>query len=180
MERRFAFGVVGVAAMLVCSLGAAQPAAAEAPKQTLEHCAVEVAEIGQSEVGAEPTCFSSIEEVGTYLADMDVSERRSNGSSLMTSTVLGTVYKDSYRGGASLTFWGSGSCAGATYGFASLAAGWSSSISSAEGKNGCWLTLYTGTSYGGSSLNCTPYCGTIGGWNDNVGSVVFRPTGTYG
>jgi hypothetical protein len=93
---------------------------------------------------------------------------------------LGTAYKDANGGGSSFTFWGSSGCNGVVFGFASLPSGWDNSISSAGGSNGCWVTLYSATNYGGSRLNCTPWCGSVYGLNDNVRSIVFRPTGTFG
>jgi hypothetical protein len=50
----------------------------------------------------------------------------------------------------------------------------------ARGTNGCWVTLYTSTSYGGSKITCGPSCSSIGSLNDRIRSLVFRPTGTFG
>lgn len=142
-----------------------------------EHCAVRVDAVAEAQAMPEPTCFESTDELDDYLTEIGVGVA---GRGTTASIIIGTVYKNSGGTGDSLTFWGSSGCAGTTFGFASLAAGWDNSISSARGQNGCWVTLYTATSYGGQNLNCTPYCASIGGWNDNVKSLVFRPTGTFG
>lgn len=143
-----------------------------------EHCAAEIHQMNdRAEIDA-PVCFSTETQVEEYLSSVGVTEMVTRG--VAASTVVGTVYKDSNGTGASLTFFGSSGCAGATYGFPSLASGWDNSISSVRASNGCWVTVYTATNYGGARLNCTPYCATIGTWNDNVKSLVFRPSGTFG
>lgn len=160
----------------------AQPAAALAAVSDIvpvpEHCAVEAYAVGDRRTPDEPVCFGSESEVSQYLDGLTGAATEARAAA--ATTVIGTVYKDINSGGASLTFWGTSGCAGVTFGFPSLASGWNNSISSARGSNGCWLTLYTATNYGGSRLNCTPYCASIGAWNDNVQSIVFRPTGTFG
>ncbi|WP_052241398.1 peptidase inhibitor family I36 protein [Microbacterium hominis] len=140
-----------------------------------EHCAVQIHPIDEQLADTNLVCFGSEAEVAQY-----VQGRGGVARGAAASLIVGTVYKDHNGGGASLTFWGSTGCAGETFGFPTLASGWDNSISSARGSNGCWLTLYTTTGYGGSRLNCTPYCASIGSWNDNVKSLVFRPTGTFG
>ena len=134
--------------------------------------------IESAEVAADPVCFDTEDEVAEFIAGVGEGEETARG--IAASTVVGTVYKDHNGSGASLTFWGSSGCSGVTFGFPSLASGWDNSISSVRASNGCWVTLYTATSYGGSRLNCTPYCASIGSWNDNVKSLVFRPQGTFG
>lgn len=143
-----------------------------------EHCAVEINQMNDPAEPETPVCFTTEAQVEEYLLDIGVTETAGRGAT--ASTLVGTVYKDTNGTGASLTFFGSSGCAGATFGFPSLASGWDNSISSVRASNGCWVTLYTATSYGGARLNCTPYCGTIGTWNDNVKSLVFRPSGTFG
>lgn len=147
------------------------------------HCAVEVqpTEGQPSAEGAttQPVCFDTRAEVDDYLHDA-LSADNGRMTAAAASTILGRVYTDANGGGSSLAFWGSSGCYGVTFGFASLPSGWNNTISSAGGSNGCWVTLYTETSYGGSRLNCTPWCGSIGTLNDRVKSLVFRPTGTLG
>ncbi len=145
------------------------------------HCTAEVtATLDQNATPAPPICFATQDEVSVFLESIGVSQNSAANRGLMANTVVGTVYQDANRGGGSLTFWGSSGCAGVTFGFPALASGWDNNISSAEGSNGCWLTLYTAISYGGSRLNCTPYCASVGTWNDNVKALVFRPVGTFG
>jgi len=154
--------------------GASVASASEAPR----YCAQQLFEIESDHPEASPVCFASEAEMARYLDHLPNSHELARAAN---NVVLGVVYKDQNRTGESLTLWGSNGCVGATYGFSSLASGWGNSISSASGSNGCWLTLYTKTSYAGSSLNCTPYCSTVGStWNDKVQSLVFRPSGTYG
>lgn len=156
------------------------------PASEIVHCAIEVqpiaekstAEVAPAET-AEPVCFDTRAEVDGYL-DGALSADDSRMGTASASTILGRVYTDANGGGSSLAFWGSSGCYGVTFGFASLPSGWDNTVSSAGGSNGCWVTLYTETSYGGSRLNCTPWCGSIGTLNDRVKSLVFRPTGTLG
>jgi hypothetical protein len=144
----------------------------------MAHCAVEIHPIDAAESTADPVCFDTEDEVIAYVHILG--ERDSGSRAVSASTIVGTVYSDANSGGQSLTFWGTSGCSGVTFGFPSLPSGWDNSISSARASNGCWVTLYTSTGYGGSRLNCTPYCASIGSWNDNVKSLVFRPTGTFG
>lgn len=138
------------------------------------------------------SCFASAEEATAFIeagAPGDREKLLADFSSLLPQarfaplgTVhLGTTWTGINRTGSSLMYWGTGSgCYGATYGFPSLPSGWGAAMRSAEGENNCFVTLYTSGSYGGSALNCTPYCGGIGSWAGSVGSMVFRPWGTYG
>ncbi len=144
-----------------------------------DYCAMHVPAASEnSYLPDAPVCFATQAEVRAYLTGVTTDVDRSLAAA--ASVVLGTVYKDANYGGGSLTLWGEGGCVGATFGFPSLASGWNNSISSAKGAGSCWLTLYTATSYGGTRLNCTPNCATIGSLNDQVRSIVFRPTGTFG
>ncbi|MBT2517429.1 peptidase inhibitor family I36 protein [Streptomyces sp. ISL-90] len=143
------------------------------------HCAVEVQPTADGAT-AEPVCFDTRAEVDGYLQGALAADDNSRMTAAASSTILGRVYTDVNGGGSSLTFWGSSGCYGVTFGFASLPSGWNNTISSAGGSNGCWVTLYTETSYGGSRLNCTPWCGSMGSWNDRTKSIIFRPTGTFG
>ena len=169
--------IILMIAITVFGLAGATPAHAATAES---HCVVEVAPVSDRQAPEAPVCFETPDEVDAYLESIGVSDSSQAARGVAASTVVGTVYKDASRGGASLTFWGSSGCSGVTFGFPSLASGWDNSISSAEGKNGCWVTLYTATNYGGARLNCTPYCASVGSWNDNVKSLVFRPTGTFG
>lgn len=157
---------------------AASPARAATP---VEHCVMQVSE-SSSALAPQPLCFGTTAEVEAYVrAGNAQSEMLPRTSARQAgNTVIGTVYKDINGQGSSLTFWGANGCVGRTFGFSSLSAEWSKSISSVRGANGCWVTAYTTTGYGGSKLNCTPYCSSLGAWNDNVKSLVFRPKNTFG
>ncbi|MCD2441604.1 hypothetical protein LQ757_04870 [Agromyces sp. SYSU K20354] len=148
-----------------------------------EHCALDLdAAAAAAESGApapEPVCFSSIQNVERYLDDLSTADAGSRFAAA-ASIAVGRIYKDINKGGSSLTFWGSNGCAGATFGFPSLSSSWSTSVSSLTGLNGCWATAYLQTSYTGSRVNCTPYCSSLGSYNDLVKSLVFRPSGTLG
>ena len=144
-----------------------------------EHCAVEVRAVGERAAPSTPVCFTEPEGVERYLDAIGTADA-SGRAVAAASTALGTVYSNSNGGGSSLTFWGSSGCYGVLFGFSSMPSGWTSNVSSAGGSNGCWVTVYGATGYGGSRLNCTPWCGGIGGLNDQVKSIVFRPTGTFG
>lgn len=152
------------------------------PGRVTVHCAVEIRPIAEEAAAGSPICFTTERDVERYLGALSASRSAPGSPSAATaaSVAVGTIYSDSNGGGSSLTFWGSSGCAGVSYGFASLPSNWSSIISSGGGRNGCWATMYAATNYGGSRLNCTPWCGTLGAWNDAVGSIVFRPTGTWG
>lgn len=160
-------------------------ASIERPAPTVaaeEHCALDIGPASSSDAlraAPEPICFSSIEEVDRYLERRSIAAAESR-SLAAASVAVGRIYQDINKGGSSLTFWGSSGCDGATFGFPSLSSSWSSSVSSVTGLNGCWATTYTATSYGGSRLNCTPYCSSLWNYNDKVKSLVFRPSGTLG
>ncbi|WP_169053782.1 peptidase inhibitor family I36 protein [Agromyces sp. H66] len=142
------------------------------------HCVAEVLPVGSagSADAPDPVCFDTEEEAAAYLETLASARSLSTASSI----VLGTVYADVNYGGSSYTMWGSSGCAGVTFGFASLSGGWDTRISSARAANGCWVTLYKATNYGGEKLTCTPNCPSVGTLNDQVRSLVFRPEGTFG
>lgn len=173
---RAAIGALSVLAAV--SFGSMPAANALSAEGTRAHCAVEIYPTGTINDSPEQVCFATEDEVAAYLTSIGVGDSTARGAAV--EAIVGTVYKDNNATGASLTFWGSSGCTGVTFGFPSLASGWDNSISSARASNGCWVTLYTTTSYGGSRLNCTPYCASVGTWNDNVKSLVFRPEGTFG
>ncbi|MFF2271540.1 hypothetical protein ACFVTX_04665 [Agromyces sp. NPDC058136] len=174
----FAIGVLAPAAPASAEpLPAATAAAAGIAE---EHCAIDIT-AGETRraKAAEPVCFASIEEVDRYLEARSAATAESR-SLAAASVAVGRIYENTDKGGSSLTFWGSSGCAGETFGFPSLSSGWSTSVSSVTGLNGCWATSYTATSYGGSRLNCTPYCSNMWNYNDKIKSLVFRPSGTLG
>jgi len=156
------------------ALSATTTAAAPAPAPAGEYCAVEVTPLGSPPTATRPTCFPTQAEVDAYLAEV-TAPSAARSAATTASTVLGTVYKDANYAGGSLSFYGSGTCAGVTYGFASLDAAWQNTISSAKAYAGCYVSLYTGASYGGTQLLCTPNCPGLGSLNDRVLSLVFRP-----
>ncbi|GAA1787321.1 hypothetical protein [Agromyces lapidis] len=154
-----------------------------APAAAEEHCALDIGVAASAEElgleAPEPICFSSIEEVERYLERRSVAAADSRLAAT-ASIAVGRIYKDADKGGSSLTFWGSSGCAGASFGFPSLSSSWSTSVSSLTGLSGCWATAYAATSYSGARVNCMPYCSSLGGLNDRVRSLVFRPTGSVG
>jgi len=171
--------VNGGAALLVVVGLVGEPAAAtgaEPSRSGAAHCVVELRPLGSTFVPS-PVCFETQGDATGFARDAVGS---SSARGALASTILGTAYKDANGGGSSFTFWGSSGCAGVVFGFSSLPSGWDNSISSAGGSNGCWATLYSTTGYGGSRLNCTAWCGSVYSLNDNVRSIVFRPTGTFG
>lgn len=148
-----------------------------APETAAEvHCVGEALPVGSADPAPEPVCFDTPEEAADFLEG--VTQVHARG--LAANVVLGTVYETANFGGSTYTFWGSSACNSATYGFASLTGGWDSRISSARSANGCWVTLYQATSYGGAKMTCMPNCSSVGGLNDQVRSIVFRPEGTIG
>ncbi|MET4582962.1 hypothetical protein ABIE21_002472 [Conyzicola nivalis] len=174
--RKYKLGYSGVVLALV--LGAAtapvQGAVANPVEVELPFCAVEIFPIGeQSDADGEAVCFGTPEEVTAFL-----SGNAARGAA--ASVAVGTVYKDAGGTGGSLTFFGSSGCSGVTFGFSTVPSGWENSISSLRATNSCWGTVYTATNYGGTRLNCTPFCSALGAVNDAVKSIVFRPTGTLG
>ena len=172
--------VLAVVATVTAPLGVPVPASAETSARGEVHCVVEVQAIDSVERQAAPQCFTTKAEAAGYLdASMTKADAFST-SAASSSVALGTVYADINYGGSSLTMWGSSGCSNATYGFGSLSGGWDSRISSAKAFNGCWVTLYKATWYGGDRLNCTPNCSSVGSLNDQVRSIVFRPWGTFG
>lgn len=177
MTNRIAHSLGMILGVLALTLGPVTAASAVTGIPTEEHCAVEAAPLNSTRQLAEPVCFGTIADLNVYVESVgDGDAARGTEANVL----IGTVYSDANETGASLAFYGSSGCSGVTFGFSSLASGWDNSISSGRGSNGCWLSMYTTTNYEGSTLNCTPYCSSIGGWNDNVKSLVFRPTGTFG
>lgn len=154
--------------------------AAATPSTSNEYCAVQVQPIDSGAPPAAPSCFTSQEGVDAFLGALVSKGSTSRAAAAATTTLLGTVYKDANYGGGSYTFYGTGSCAGATYGFPSLDASWQNTISSAKAFASCWVTLYDSASYAGQRYNCTPNCASVGVLNDRTKSIVFRPSGTLG
>jgi len=177
--RKFKLGNVAAMGLMVVGIAVipVESASATAIEAELPHCAVEIFPVGQ-EASSEAECFATEAEVEAFLAGPPASE--SGGRAAAASVAVGTVYKDAGGTGGSLTFWGSSGCSAATFGFPTVPSGWDNAISSVRATNDCWATVYADASYGGSRLNCTPYCASIGARNDSVKSLVFRPTGTLG
>jgi hypothetical protein len=178
LSKQATIAVLVAAGML--SFGPVSSALAQPTAPAVEvHCAAEVTPLDEPTGQSDPLCFETEAEAKEYVESIQQPQNAA-ARGANASTILGTVYQDTNRNGSSLTLWGANGCAGSVFGFSSLESGWTNTISSASGQNGCWLTLYTAASYGGSRLNCTPYCGSLGSWNDDVKSLVFRPTGTFG
>lgn len=134
------------------------------------HCGAMAASLGSGEQTGVPVCFASPEALDAYMRG------HSTRSAVVAAAVaLGTVYEHSGYGGSSFTLYGAGSCAGTSYGFASLSGGWDSRVSSARGWNGCSLALYTAVNYGGTRWECGAGCSSLPGHvNDKVRSVIAR------
>lgn len=162
------------AAAFAVALSITTTAAAAGSSHAGDYCAVEIEALGSSQEPAVPVCFDTQGEVDAYLQTL-TAPTRARSAAARASTVLGTVYKDAGYGGGSLSFYGTGSCSGATFGFASLDAAWQNAISSAKAFAGCFVSVYSGASYGGAQLLCTPNCASLGSLNDRVLSLVFRP-----
>jgi len=173
--RKFTLGYSGIVMALVvgAAIAPAQVAAASQVESELPYCAVEIFPIGeQGEAAKETVCFGTPGEVTLYIAG--------GVARAAASVAVGTVYKDAGGAGGSLTFFGSSGCTGVTFGFPTVPSGWENGISSVRATYSCWGTVYAATNYGGTRLNCTPYCSVLGALNDSVKSIVFRPTGTLG
>ncbi|MEV8214634.1 hypothetical protein [Leifsonia sp. NPDC077715] len=127
---------------------------------------------------ASSVCFDTQADVDDYLGA--ILAPNTSARTAASSVLIGTVFRDDNYGGGSYTFYGSGSCAGVTYGFPSLSSDWQNSISSAKAYSSCWVTLYDSASYAGQRYNCTPNCASLPSFNDRTKSLVFRPTGTIG
>lgn len=159
--------------VFAAALSVTTTAAAAVPSSSGEYCAVRVEPLLVDATPAPPVCFDTQSDVDAYLAG--VTAAPSFARAAAASTVLGTVYKDANYGGGSLSLYGTGSCSGATFGFADLDGAWQNAISSAKAFAGCYVSLYTARSYGGTQLLCTPNCASLGTLNDRVLSLVFRP-----
>lgn len=139
------------------------------------HCGKLVAPIGTSQESSDPVCFDTPAALDAYMNHSSSRSSITSDGSVALSISLGTLYEHSGYGGSSFTLYGTGSCAGASYGFASLGGGWDSRVSSARGLNGCSLTLYTAANYGGTVWNCGSGCSSLPGLvNDQVRSVIAR------
>ena len=161
-------------ALSVATTSATTTSAAAVPSPRGEYCAVEIQPLASDADPAAPVCFATQAEVDAFLLAV-TAPRPLARTAASASVVLGTVYKDAGYAGGSLSFYGSGSCSGATFGFASLDAAWRNTISSARAFAGCDVSLYAGASYTGAQLLCSPNCATLGSLNDRVLSLVFRP-----
>lgn len=133
------------------------------------------------------SCFSSLIAAEEFIkagapGDLEQLAPQARGEvAPMSTVIIGRQYTAVSRGGSVLVQWGTGSgCYGTTYGFPSMPTGWNDVIRSTEGFNNCWVSDYTSTSYGGSVLNCTPYCSSMGSFATLTSSVVYRPSGTFG
>ncbi|MBB2977153.1 hypothetical protein FHX49_002750 [Microbacterium endophyticum] len=177
------------------------PTAASASEAPADLSATRACTVGglpitsQDDAKSVPTvisCFDTIAEAKEFIADgapgdlekllAAGGETPSRAALAAASTVhVGTLWASTGASGSSLLHWGTGSgCYGVTYGFPSLPSGWNDTARSARGYANCWVTTYANTSYGGSRLNCTPYCSSLGSLNGAVSSVVYRPSGTFG
>jgi hypothetical protein len=166
---------LSAAAILVASpLGTAEFSASHDG----DYCATRIQPIGSAAAPSSPACFDSQKEVDSYIEALLAPNTGARSSA--ASVLIGTVYKDDNYSGGSYTFYGSGSCAGSTYGFPSLSSDWQGTISSAKAYSSCWVTLYDSTSYAGQRYNCTPSCSSLPSFNDRTKSLVFRPAGTVG
>lgn len=134
------------------------------------------------------SCFDSVEEAEQFIEDGapgDLEQLQPAGQSARAAAaaavMVGKIWTGTSRSGSVLIHWGSGTgCTGVTFGFPSLASTWNNNVRSAEGFNNCWSSQYDGTSYTGTVLTCTPYCGTLGTLAAKTSSVVYRPVGTWG
>ncbi|WP_433675188.1 hypothetical protein [Microbacterium gorillae] len=145
------------------------PTALTEPPAT-EHCAVEIIATADESVSAEDVvCFDTEAERDDY-----VSAQTASPLSRAGSVKLGTAYKGTNLTGSSLAFWGTGTCASATYGFATLASDWVTGMRSITGS-GCSVWVYSAANYGGSSITCLPTCNSLGSVTGTAKSLVFRP-----
>lgn len=133
------------------------------------------------------SCFDSVAEAEQFIADGapgDIEQLTPSGvhsRSAASAIMVGKIWTGTSRTGTVLIHWGSGSgCVGVTFGFPSLGAGWDNNVRSAEGFNTCWSSQYDGTSYTGTKVTCTPYCGSLGVLAGKTSSIVYRPVGSFG
>lgn len=132
------------------------------------------------------SCFETLAEAEEFVeagapGDLEQLIPRARGGATLSTVIVGKQYTGTSRSGAVLVQWGTGSgCYGVTYGYPSMPFGWNDEVRSSEGFSNCWVSNYTATSYGGSVLNCTPYCSSMGSFAAVTSSVVYRPSGTFG
>lgn len=186
-------GVAVLAALLNPQVMPADVAAQTAPDQVCTIGGIAVPEGAEvpDDIPLVMSCFDSFDEAQSFieagapgdleqLIGVDGAAGRSAAAAAATVTI-GRVWTGGSRSGSELIHWGTGSgCYGVTFGFPSLPAGWNDNIRSAEGYSNCWATHYENASYGGSRLNCIPYCSNLGFLDGQSSSIVYRPVGTYG
>jgi len=167
--------VGGAALPTAASAAQASPEPSPALSQDASYCTAVPGDTGLPT--DETVCFGGEAEVDTYLTDNGIrTEAPGVGSrAAAASVVLGRAYKDANLRGSSFTYYGANACSGSTFGFSPLASGWTNSISSAQGLNGCSVSLYANTGYSGDVQLCTPTCLSLPRLNDAVKSIVFRP-----
>ncbi|MCD2500065.1 MULTISPECIES: hypothetical protein [Microbacterium] len=155
----------------VIAASAISPADPAWATPVVEHCAVEViASADESVSGEDIVCFATEAERDGYVSAQTLTQRRAGSGSVK----LGTAYKGTNLTGSSLAFWGTGTCAGTTYGFASLASDWVTGMRSITGA-GCSVRVYSAANYGGNSVTCTPTCNALGSVVGTARSLIFRP-----
>lgn len=167
------FAASAAAALLLTTPFASGPTFFEqsSPQDEI-HCVMEATEFGAVPQTTEPICFETYEDADEFIQRIGSDAQRSAAASVS----IATIYEHASYGGSSLSFYGTSGCSGVTFGFASLPSGWDTRVSSATGRNGCSLSLYTGTDYSGSVVQCRPGCASLSAtWNDNVRSLVARP-----
>jgi hypothetical protein len=156
-------GIVGALTLLLSVTGIpVATVASAAPRDCV--ATVDASPPGSTE--AQPvtvSCFDSSTEASASMA--------------LTSILVGIEYTSSGYGGSTLSLYGSsgsGCFGGVTYGFSSLPGGWSNVISSAQGFNGCGGRHFDSTGYGGSFIQCSDSCSSMGAMDNRTSSIIFQ------
>lgn len=189
MSRRFLSASAALITLLALSTPAAANAATPPPACTVGGVPIADGEPVPTDIPTVVSCFDSVEEAEQFIQEgapgdyerLHPGTANARAVSTASTVMVGKIWTGASRSGSVLIHWGSGSgCYGVSFGFPSLGSGWTNNIRSAEGFNNCWSSQYDGTSYTGTVVTCTPYCGSLGALAGRTSSVVYRPVGSFG
>lgn len=185
--------IVAAATLLIVVPTTAASATTATEDPTGSYCAVQLHTIQSGAENSDPVCFATDTALQSYLGSVGVKQAststvktRSLAAAATTSgsaVLLGEVFQDVYYAGAKMAFWGQDGCQdGATYGWPTLPAAWSNSISSGHGNDTCYLQMYPLQNYmdDGMKITCSWECITMSTMNDRAQSLKFTPYGVFG
>jgi hypothetical protein len=187
--------VAAAAVFFAISPAVAANAATPVSNPNGSYCAMQLQPADSPQPESSPLCFDTDTQLQTYLTSVGVQGADTTTSSVKarsltveattsgSAVLLGEVFQDVYYGGAKMALWGQDGCQnGGVYGWPTLPAGWSNSISSGHGNDTCYLQMYPLQNYmdDGMKITCSWECITMSTMNDRAQSIKFTPYGVFG